>query len=293
MSTSVAMAIRSLRVTALVTTLVGCGAAQRSEPQARVEVSSDQTVDDVTSAAVAVETSATVVDEATEAPTTTDVCAAASGLVLTVPPEIAESFDGSTRSAGPADVTLRWCGEDSFRVDELRVGEQTRYAFGDEALLRHGQELSRRITGPSGTTAVVVEAWGHDEGGVRYAARAETRATMAPQFAAEQAACAARAGQYGPMGLSRRFGCVAPTGDGGTRCLADDECEGSCLADRIELTDRQPEGGACAQGELAHVHVGRCAPTTQQYGCTHRLTEVFVECLSPGRRARTRVICVD
>jgi hypothetical protein len=66
--------------------------------------------------------------------------------------------------------------------------------------------------------------------------------------------CIADGGTYQPLGLSRSYGCIRPTRDGGKACRSRADCEVACLY----------SGGSPPSGMEA---AGQCAPDNNRLGC--------------------------
>jgi hypothetical protein len=89
----------------------------------------------------------------------------------------------------------------------------------------------------------------------------------------DRAACEARGGKWGPVGMVPLPSCNLPAKDAGKICRDDGECEGDCLA---ELTDEQKR-------HLPVETTGRCSAWRRNPGCLPHVEHGWVQA----------VVCVD
>jgi hypothetical protein len=228
----------------------------------------------------------------------TDACAGQSGLVLEVPDAIPSEWSGAVVVGGSGTATTRWCGEGIVSVDRLELGTESgagmRWDFDPTVTrLAHGEGTAREIRGSSEPGDQSLRAFAHDDAGREIVASAVVHSVTDPAFTAARDACLARAGTFAPAGMAQIFTCDAPTHDGGRRCLSNDDCEGVCIEDHVEVTSAAPDGRSCAAGEETRLHVGTCARTTSHFGCIAQLVTVTTECVPPDRMSSHQIVCSD
>lgn len=225
-------------------------------------------------------------------------CGDARSLVVEPAAPIVARVSGATLTGGEGTIRIRWCGEASVVVDEVRLvgpGDATLVRALDSASahLAHGEALDVTVTGTATPATLVVEATARDAAGAPVLARGSVECVEAPALVATRDTCVAAGGTFAPAGLAGAFACDRPTSDAGRPCLSAADCEGPCLEDRVEVVTSAPDGRACPAGEELRLHRGVCADHTLLFGCAPRLLDVTTECARPAMASRRSTVCVD